>query len=292
MAESPETMMRMMSASTSEKDAPLTITLEKFSDSDMEPIHDLFTEGAETDPNGFGDIPADFYQAAYLKKCLSPHFNEYGIVAKEQGHVVGAIMFSLDKVEGEPPTMMIKALGTDPSFQGKGIGKNLLLTLYKIADRQQVSSIMLQPSKSKKTIQFYRNNGFEGSSTMLQIKEKIYKQELMLEPPEGTVFTPIDLEGLCSSHDDEALSSSDSESFEEPPEIIYEIAPLLREIEPLKKEVAELKGEHYEFIRPNVEPTEAFRDQLIKQRDELKAEIERLKNPPDEPDHKSCCTVS
>lgn len=98
--------------------------------------------------------PAD----AFRTEMLAPH-NHYFAVRDEEtliGYAGISVLGPTDHPECE-----IHTIAVDPTYQGRGHGRELLLALLEVADRHHAEVFLEVRTDNETAIEMYRRNGFE-----------------------------------------------------------------------------------------------------------------------------------
>lgn len=105
-----------------------------------------------------GCIP---HLAKYEKDCTIREFatTGYSFVAKIKGEIIGVMMAQKIMDYGHP-IIFINNFAVASDFQGKGIGKKMMLHLVQLSEKEGLCKIMLGTEKNRKAYDIYHKWGF------------------------------------------------------------------------------------------------------------------------------------
>ena len=119
------------------------------------------------DPHGFTPPFTSVEGATNVVKMLVDSSAGHGIVAEEDGRVVGAVFVA----EGDP-IRAIALIGVDPRRQGRGIGRQLMrAALDRVRDAPGVR--LIQEAFNAASLSLYASLGFEVKEPLALVKGKL-----------------------------------------------------------------------------------------------------------------------
>ncbi|MDR0794942.1 MAG: GNAT family N-acetyltransferase [Tannerella sp.] len=88
--------------------------------------------------------------------------DDYGVVAEQDGQIIGAawtrIIPSYGHVDNETPELAISVL---PNFRGKGIGSEMMQSLFDLLRERGYKRTSLSVQKDNPAVRFYERLGYE-----------------------------------------------------------------------------------------------------------------------------------
>ncbi|HSW72597.1 MAG TPA: GNAT family N-acetyltransferase [Chlamydiales bacterium] len=134
--------------------------------SEIQSLHDLFLSSFLQNYQKLGLTEADL-ATDDIEKVLNAYWNEElacinnnsirWIVAKDQDEIVGYASFDTNH---SPDEVFVQLICVKPEYQGQGIGKNLLYSIFQVEDKIHKLSLVTR-RVNRSAIAFYKRLGFE-----------------------------------------------------------------------------------------------------------------------------------
>lgn len=104
--------------------------------------------------------------------------NHWVLVAEESGSILGFLWAETRISIWSDPYIYVNALASDSKSRGKGIGKELLTSMEKIAHEMGISEIILHSGEERVLSHgFYRHNGFTCDRVHLRFRKKTISKD-------------------------------------------------------------------------------------------------------------------
>lgn len=147
--------------------------------SKMQTLHDLFLDSFLQNYQKLGLTEVEL-ATDDIEKVLNAYWNEElacinnnsirWIVAKDHDEIVGYASFNM---EHSPEEVFVQLICVKPEYQGQGIGKNLLYSIFQVDKKIRKLSLVTRRVNSS-AIAFYKSLGFE-ENTLLDKKTNVDK---------------------------------------------------------------------------------------------------------------------
>jgi len=134
------------------------MSIRKIQKEDLARCSEILEKAYSTEPYNeeFNEGMASLYVQQKYKCCFDNSF----VVCDESDQVIGFAFVSISAWT-DGLQAVIEEVCVDPLFQGKGLGKALILYIHDYLSSKKIKSIMLWAKNDKKLIDFYVSSGYQ-----------------------------------------------------------------------------------------------------------------------------------
>ena len=133
------------------------MTIRKINKNDLDVCSKILEEAYSNPP--YNEIFKDSTSLKYIQGKYNNYAENSFVAIDDKNNIIAFIFLNISSWSNGPQAIL-EEIAVSPSFQGTGVGKELMSYAHNYLNSQGAKSVMLWAKKDERLLNFYKKNGY------------------------------------------------------------------------------------------------------------------------------------